>query len=82
MSHEVVGQFRKGWIAFVNSRIGWVNVVNGHSPLNTAQCKSSRFILFVLKDGHTAVLYKTKTTNFKLETKLISHLLGHAVMKK
>jgi hypothetical protein len=37
-------------------RIWRVDVVNGNSPLNAAQSKPSRLVLFVFKNSHTPML--------------------------
>lgn len=39
-----------------HSRVRRVDVVNGDPPFNAPKSKSSRLVLFVLKDGYAAVL--------------------------
>lgn len=39
-----------------HSRVRRVDVVNGDPPFNASESKSSRLVLFVLKNGYAAVL--------------------------
>lgn len=43
-----------------HSRVWRVDIVDGHTSLDASQCKASRFVLFVLKYGNTAVLHDRK----------------------
>ena len=46
------------------SRVGRVDVMDGHSAFDGAQGKASRLILLVLEDTHTSVLILQRTVNF------------------
>ena len=53
----------------------WVDVVNGHAPLDTAQGKAARTVgLLVREDTHTAVLGKKNSTMIALSS--LIHVLN------
>ena len=58
------------------SRVGRVDVVDGHSAFNGAQCKASRLVLLVFEDAHSPMLILERTVDFLQRQSHITGLLA------